>query len=113
MCSRTAMLMASLLLFALPLHAAGEDDEAWIARYMASAGAPGLVRSAAQARVLEFAQLSNHVGQRARFVLTNGRERRGIIEGVRAGEVQLRAQFGGGFFLYSLSRGEIRDIRLD
>lgn len=113
MYSRIALLLASLLMSALPVHAAGEEDEVWIARYMSTATAPGLVRSAAQARVLEFTQLSHHVGQRARFVLTNGRERRGIIEGVRGGEVQLRAQFGGGFFLYSLSRGEIRDIRLD
>ncbi len=111
--SPTALLLASLLMLALPAHAAGEDDEAWIARYMSSAAAPGLSRGSAQARTLEFAQLSGHVGRRARFVLADGRERRGIVEGVRGGEVQVRAQFGGGFFLYTLSRSEIRGIQLD
>lgn len=110
---RTALLLASLLMLALPVRAAGEDDEAWIAKYMSQAAAPGLSRSGAQARAVEFAQLSGLVGRRARFVLSDGRERRGIVEGLRGGQVQVRAQFGGGFFLYTLSRNEIRSIQLD
>lgn len=113
MLARTALLLASALMFAAPVDAAGEDDEVWIARYMSSAAAPGLARGSGRAQPVEFAQLSGHAGRRARFVLSDGRERRGIVEGVRAGEVQVRAQFGGGFFLYSLSRGEIRSIHLD
>lgn len=100
-------------MLATPVHAAGEDDEAWIVRYMGSASAPGVARTGARAQALEFSQLAGHVGQRARFVLDGGRERRGTIEAVRGGQVQVRAQFGGGFFLYSLARGEIRSIHLD
>lgn len=109
---RTALLLASLLL-ASSAHAIGEDDEAWIARYMASPSAPGLARNSSQARVLEFAQLSGQVGRRVRFTLNDGRERRGIVEGVRGNTVQVRAQFGGGYSLYTLARNDIRSIQLD
>lgn len=110
---RTALLLASLLPIASPVQAASEDDEAWITRYMASPSAPGLSRSSAQARTLEFGQLSTHVGRRVRFTLNDGRERRGIVEGVRGNTVQVRAQFGGGYSLYTLSRSQIRTVHLD
>lgn len=108
-----ALVLTALMLVPTPSHAAGEDDEAWIEKYMASASAPGLTRDSRQARTVEFGQLSKHVGQRVRFTLDDGRERRGIVEGTAAGEVQVRAQFNGGFFLYSLSRSDIRNIQLD
>ena len=107
------MLLASTLLASASARAAGEDDEAWIARYLASGKAPGLVRAHARAQDVEFSQLSGHLGRRARFVLADGRERRGIVESVSGGQVQVRAQFGSGFFLYSLSRNDIRGIQLD
>ncbi|MCX7557513.1 hypothetical protein OS187_11935 [Xanthomonadaceae bacterium JHOS43] len=113
MSSRAALRLAPLLFLAAPAYAAGEEDEAWIARYMSSSSAPGLARGSAQARTVEFAQLSGHIGRRARFVLSDGRERRGLIEGVRGSEVQVRAQFGGGFFLYTLARADLRAIQLD
>lgn len=110
---RTALLLASLLMLALPTHASGKDDEAWIARYIASGQAPGLTPSSAQVREIAFAQLGEHVGRRVRFVLNDGRSRHGIVESVGGGQVQVRAQFGSGFFLYGLSRSDIRSIQLD
>lgn len=108
-----ALLLATLLMVPAVSHAAGEEDEAWIASYMASASAPGLARSGRQARTLEFAQLSGHIGRRVRFTLDGGRERRGLVEGVRGDEVQLRTQLSGGFSLSSVSRRDIRSIQLD
>ncbi|MEJ5208702.1 hypothetical protein [Denitratimonas sp. CY0512] len=110
---RTVLLLAAPLLFALPAQAATADDEAWIARYIASGQAPGLTPSSAQVREITFAQLGEHVGRRVRFVLNDGRSRHGIVESVGGGQVQVRAQFGSGFFLYGLSRSDIRSIQLD
>lgn len=109
---RTVLPLA-VLLFVLPARAAASDDEAWIARYIASGQAPGLTPSSAQVREIAFAQLGEHVGRRVRFVLNDGRSRHGIVESVGGGQVQVRAQFGSGFFLYGLSRGDIRAIQLD
>ena len=108
-----ALLLASLTLVAAPSHAAGEEDEAWIAGYMAAASAPGLARNSRQVRVIEFPQLSQHIGRRVRFILEGGRERGGIVDSVRGNEVQVRVQLSGGFSQYSLLRSDIRSIQLD
>jgi hypothetical protein len=109
----TVALLAAAMFCAAPLHAAGEDDEAWIASYVASGKAPGLVRNKAQERVIEFDALPGIAGKRARFMLANGRERIGVVEQVEKNRVHLRSQYNSGYFRYSLARGDIRAIRVD
>lgn len=109
----TAALLAASIFCAAPLHAAGEDDEAWIASYVASGKAPGLIRNKAQERAIEFEALPGIAGKRARFLLANGRERIGVVEQVEKNRVHLRSQYNSGYFRYSLARGDIRAIRVD
>lgn len=91
--------------------AAGEDDEAWITRYVASARAPGVALRTEQN--IGFDQLSKFVGHRVRVDLGHGRERRGIVERVDRSSALLRSQFSGGFFRYTLSRDDVHGIRVD
>jgi hypothetical protein len=92
-------------------EAAGEDDAAWIARYVASGRAPGVALRTEQK--IGFDQLSKFVGHRVRVELDNGRERRGIVERVDRTSARLRSQFSGGFFRFTLSRDDVRGIRVD
>ena len=91
--------------------AAGEDDEAWIARYIDGARAPGVALRTEHS--IGFDQLSKFVGHRVRVDLANGRERRGIVERVDRSSALLRSQYSGGFFRYTLSRDDVRGIRVD
>lgn len=100
----------------LPLPAQAQknqtSDEAWLRSQISSGAAPGLVQRSAP-RAADVAKVAEHVGRRARFALIDGHERIGIIDSVSDGQVRVRAQFGGGFFLYTLSQAEIRSLRLD
>ena len=94
-------------------RAAGEQDEAWIARYIASGKSPGVTISADRVRTIGFDQLAGVVGRRVTVSLGDGRERRGILERVDENGAHLRSQFGTGFFRYTLARADVRDIKLD
>lgn len=109
----TVALLAALVFSAAPACAAGEDDEAWIASYIATGKAPGLIRSKSQERGIEFEALSGITGKRARFLLANGRERIGVVEQVEKNQVTLRSQYNSGYFRYSLARRDIRAIKVD
>ena len=105
-----------LLVFALAgwagaARAAGEEDEAWITRYVDSARAPGVALRNEQS--IGFDQLSKFVGNRVEVHLRNGRERRGIVERVERNSALLRSQYSGGFFRYTVSRADVRIIRVD
>ncbi|MFA5685295.1 MAG: hypothetical protein WCZ65_06775 [Lysobacteraceae bacterium] len=113
MIGRIAILTALLWLGAAPAHARDSDDEVWIGRYIASGQAPGISRRDKSVRSVEFGELATMSGRRLRFILNDGRERRGIVAGVEGGQVKVRAQVGGGLFLYSLSRSDIRAIQAD
>lgn len=108
---RGLMLVLALAGWASTASAAGEEDEAWISRYVASAKAPGVALAVEQS--VGYDQLSSFVGHRVRVNLRDGRERRGIVERVDRSGALLRSQFSGGFFRYTLSRDDVRDIRVD
>lgn len=111
------VLLASCL---LPLSAQAQaqaqknqtSDEAWLRSHIGGGQAPGLIRRSGP-RAADVSKMAEQVGRRARFTLIDGHERVGIIESVNEGQVRVRAQFGGGFFLYTLSQAEIRSLRLD
>ena len=108
---RGMMLGFALACSAGAASAAGEDDEAWIARYVGSARAPGVALPTEQS--IGFDQLAKFVGHRVRVDLGHGRERRGIVERVDRNSALLRSQYSGGFFRFTLSRGDVRGIRVD
>jgi hypothetical protein len=108
-----AMLIVAMFGWAGFAQAAGEQDEAWITRYIASGKAPGLALSPERSQSIGFDQLSRFVGRRVRVDLQDGRERRGIVEKVDESGAVLRSQVAGGFFRYTLSRAETRAIRVD
>lgn len=91
----------------------GTDDEAWIKRQINSGMAPGLSARRDSARRIEFSDLSQYLGRRLRFVLNDGQQRLGIVTATQSDAVQVRAQFGSGFFLYQLPRSELRELHLD
>lgn len=109
----TVALLTAGLFFATQANAADQDDEAWIASYVASGKAPGLIRNKSQERGIEFDALSSITGKRARFLLANGRERIGVVEQVEKNRVHLRSQYNSGYFRYSLARRDIRAIKVD
>lgn len=94
-------------------RAAGEADEAWIAAYMARGGAPGTAASDPREADIAFDRLDDWQGRRVRVVLRDGRERRGIVEGVDGQVVLLRTQLDTGFFRYGIARADVRAIRED
>ena len=94
-------------------QAAGDSDEAWIAAYMARADAPGAGTARAQDNEIGFAELDAWRGRRVRVALRDGRERRGIVEGVEGDIALLRTQLGSGFFRYGIARADVRGIRED
>jgi len=111
---KNAAAMAALMFALCPAaQAQDEGDDGWIAGYVASGRAPGITRPKNQERLIDFEILASIAGKRARFELSDGRERMGVVERVEGDTVFLRAHYVSGFFRYSLARRDIRAIRLD
>ena len=106
-------MLAVVLLGCAGAALAADDDEAWIARYMGGAGAPGVPVATERAQRIEFAQLSGYIGRRVRVQLNDNRERRGVVERASNGEAELRSKLGQGHFSFTLSRGDVRTIWVD
>lgn len=107
-----ASALASILL-AAPALAAGEDDEAWIARYVASRQAPGVPARGDANQLQGFEQLTRHLGRQVRIALLDGREQVGVVEHVDASGVRLRALLGSGPVEFAVARADLRGFRAE
>ena len=94
-------------------HAAGDDDETAVLRTMAGAGAPGVQVPPERVQRVEFDALARLAGRRVRIEHADGGEVRGVIERADKDTVLLRTLRSDGIGAASLSRADVRGIRVD
>jgi hypothetical protein len=110
-CTRPLLLIA--LALAGSAHAAGEEDESWISRYVASRQAPGIPARGDAQQLQGFEQLARHLGRQVRIALHDGREQQGVVESVDATGVRLRALLGSGPVEFGVARADLRGFRAE
>lgn len=88
-----------------------DDDEAFLARQMTAANAPGIPVAAERAPTLAFADLARLGGRRVSIVATDGSTTRGQVERADAESVVLRVLGSSGWSSVTLARADIRTIK--
>jgi hypothetical protein len=94
-------------------HAAGDDDETVVLRIMSGAGAPGVKVPPERAQRVEFDGLARLAGRRVRIAHADGGEVVGVVERADKDAVLLRTLRSDGIGAITLTRADVRGIRVD
>jgi len=91
-----------------PQAQSADEDEAWIARYMASQPKPQ--HRAAPAATIAFSELPGLRGSMLSVVLRDGRVRQGRLERADGASLELLQTVSGGHYAFTIQRADVARI---